>query len=120
MPAYPSKRKLRSNRKETYCSILHTLNVLTMLHKWSNLRTKVYRAFGHWTQEKVDLMADLQAPEHVGSFLHHVESCIAVHGLSSCGVWALEHVALQPMGLAVVVHVGPASPQHVGSQLAGP
>ena len=39
-----------------------------------------------------------------------------VHGLSSCGVWALEHVALQPMGLAVVVHVGPAYPQHVGSQ----
>lgn len=88
VPAYPSKRKLRSNRKETYCSILQTLNVLTMVHKWSNLRTKVHRALEHWTQEKVELMADLQAPEHLGSFLHHVESCIAVHGLSSCGMRA--------------------------------
>ena len=52
----------------------------------------------------------------IGSQLQHVGSTVAGHGLSSCGVWALEHVALQPMGLAVVVHVGPASPQHVGSQ----
>ena len=43
-------------------------------------------------------------------------SFVAVHGLSSCGMWALERVALQPMGLAVVVHMGPASLQHVGSQ----
>ena len=52
------------------------------------LENKSVQGFWALDQEKVQLMADLQAPEHVGSFLHHVESRIAVHGLSSCGMQA--------------------------------
>ena len=47
--SYPSKRKLHRNRKEIFCSILQSLNVFTVVHKWRDMRREVHRDLGLWT-----------------------------------------------------------------------